>query len=74
MQNNEESALNDEISIFGDLKIFNSKQKRIQKKKLLLFPNLQETLDTTVGVELMKIFRHVCIQKQNEKKHEEFLV
>lgn len=39
----------------GVLKNFDSKQTKIQQKKSLWFPDLQETTDTTVVVEFIKI-------------------
>lgn len=40
--------------VIGVPRNFGSRQNKIQKKKLFLFPDLQETVDTPVVVELMK--------------------
>lgn len=39
----------------GVIKDLRTKQTKIQKKKLFLFPDLQETTDANVGVEFMKM-------------------
>ncbi|KAK8519375.1 hypothetical protein V6N12_025414 [Hibiscus sabdariffa] len=41
----------------GSPRNLGSKQKRVQKKKVLLFPDLQETVDASVVLEFMKIMQ-----------------
>jgi hypothetical protein len=53
----------------GVPKNFGSKQNRIQKKRLFLFPDLQETTDVSVTLEFMKIklSNLQFMVKQNDK-------
>ena len=43
--------------VMGIARNFGSKQNKIQKKKLFLFPDLQETVDDSMVVEYIKIMQ-----------------
>ena len=54
----------------GFLKHFDSKHTKIQKKKLLVFPDLQETADATEILEFIKIRLSICHSRSenNDKR------
>lgn len=45
---------------------FGKRQNRIQKKRLFLFPDLQETVDAPVVLEFMKISPSILERMQRE--------
>lgn len=55
----------------GVLKNFDSKQTKIQQKKSLWFPDLQETTDTTVVVEFIKIQLSILGGSEEESEAED---
>lgn len=55
----------------GVLKNFDSKQTKIQQKKSFWFPDLQETTDTTVVVEFIKIPLSILGGSEEESEAED---
>lgn len=60
-------ALN-KIKAIGVPRNLGSKQNNSQKKKLLLFPGLQETVKTPVVLELMKIIQQYLRERRRGKR------
>jgi hypothetical protein len=56
---------------------FGNRQNRIQKKRLFLFPDLQETVDAPVVLEFMKISQSILqnsTQHPQERKNINYLI